>query len=85
MKGRSGLISRQTAPATPPGWSPTAASTPSTRVPLGFFIPSVALPAWVMLIYWAVLQRVGGFSRVGAEGVGPSGPILAAYLPAWCW
>ena len=41
-----------------------------TLVPLGFFITSVALPAWVMLIYWAVLQLVGGFSRIGAEGGG---------------
>ena len=29
----------------------------------------VALPAWVMLIYWAVLQFVGGFT-IGAEGGG---------------
>lgn len=41
-----------------------------TLVPLGFFITSVALPAWVMLIYWAGLQLLGGFSRIGAEGGG---------------
>jgi membrane associated rhomboid family serine protease len=41
-----------------------------TLVPLGFFITSVALPAWVMLIYWAVLQLAGGFTRIGAEGGG---------------
>jgi membrane associated rhomboid family serine protease len=34
-----------------------------TFVPLGFFITSIALPAWVMLIYWMLLQVLGGFSR----------------------
>jgi membrane associated rhomboid family serine protease len=29
-----------------------------TMVPLGFFITSVALPAWAMLIYWTFLQVV---------------------------
>ena len=29
-----------------------------TMVPLGFYATSVALPAWVMLIYWMVLQLV---------------------------
>ena len=41
-----------------------------TLVPLGFFITSLALPAWVMLIYWMVLQFLGGFSSIGAEGGG---------------
>lgn len=42
-----------------------------TMVPLGFFITSMALPAWVMLIYWAVLQLFGGFtSIVKPEGGG---------------
>lgn len=41
-----------------------------TLVPLGFFITSLALPAWVMLIYWAVIQLFGGFSTIGAEGGG---------------
>lgn len=31
-----------------------------TLIPLGFFITSMALPAWVMLIYWAFLQFAGG-------------------------
>jgi membrane associated rhomboid family serine protease len=31
-----------------------------TMVPLGFFVTSVALPAWVMLFYWAFLQFAGG-------------------------
>ena len=29
-----------------------------TMVPLGFYATTVALPAWVMLIYWMVLQMV---------------------------
>ena len=41
-----------------------------TLIPLGFFITSMALPAWVMLIYWMGLQFLGGFSSVGAEGGG---------------
>jgi membrane associated rhomboid family serine protease len=39
-----------------------------TLVPLGLFITSMALPAWAMLIYWAVLQVLGGItSIVGAQ------------------
>jgi len=41
-----------------------------TLVPLGFFITSVALPAWFMLIYWAFIQLVGGFTSVGSEQTG---------------
>ena len=41
-----------------------------TFVPLGFFLTSVALPAWFMLIYWAFLQLVGGFTSVGSEQTG---------------
>lgn len=42
-----------------------------TLVPLGFFVTSLALPAWVMLIYWLVLQLLGGVTLVaGAKGGG---------------
>ena len=42
-----------------------------TLVPLGFFITTLALPAWVMLIYWGVLQLLGGLTRtVGDAGGG---------------
>ena len=42
-----------------------------TMVPLGFILTSIALPAWVMLGYWAVLQFGGGLTRIGAaEGGG---------------
>jgi membrane associated rhomboid family serine protease len=42
-----------------------------TLVPLGFFITSIALPAWAMLVYWSFLQVAGGLtSIVGGEGGG---------------
>jgi len=39
-----------------------------TLLPLGFFITTVQLPAWAMLIYWMVLQVFGGLSQSGSEG-----------------
>jgi membrane associated rhomboid family serine protease len=41
-----------------------------TLLPLGFFITSIALPAWVMLIYWMALQLLGGLTRIGASEEG---------------
>ena len=41
-----------------------------TMIPLGFFFHSMALPAWVMLIYWAFLQLAGGMSSLVAEQSG---------------
>jgi membrane associated rhomboid family serine protease len=41
-----------------------------TLVPIGVLLTTVALPAWLMLVYWAFLQFAGGLSRVGAEGGG---------------
>jgi membrane associated rhomboid family serine protease len=41
-----------------------------TLVPLGFFVTSVALPAWVMLLYWAAIQFFSGVTMVGGEGTG---------------
>jgi membrane associated rhomboid family serine protease len=42
-----------------------------TLLPLGFFITTVALPAWAMLIYWMVLQVGGGLMQnVASEGGG---------------
>jgi membrane associated rhomboid family serine protease len=42
-----------------------------TLLPLGFFITSIALPAWAMLVYWTFLQVAGGLtSIVGGEGGG---------------
>ena len=41
-----------------------------TLVPIGFMFTSVALPAWVMLLYWSFVQFVGGVAGIGAEGGG---------------
>ena len=41
-----------------------------TLVPLFFIFTTVALPAWVMLLYWAALQLFGGFVRIGGESSG---------------
>ena len=34
-----------------------------TLLPLGFFLSSVVLPAWVMLGYWFLIQFVSGLPR----------------------
>ncbi|MFO7301878.1 MAG: rhomboid family intramembrane serine protease [Acidobacteriota bacterium] len=41
-----------------------------TLVPLGFFVTTVALPAWVMLIYWVFLQTIGGLTSIMVETEG---------------
>lgn len=41
-----------------------------TLVPLGFFITSMALPAWVMLGYWFLIQFVSGLFSFGGEAGG---------------
>jgi membrane associated rhomboid family serine protease len=38
-----------------------------TLVPLGFFITSIALPAWVMLGYWFLIQFVSGVTTIGSD------------------
>jgi len=41
-----------------------------TMVPLGFFMQSMALPAWMMLVYWALLQFAGGVTSVVSAQTG---------------
>jgi membrane associated rhomboid family serine protease len=41
-----------------------------TFVPLGFFMTTIALPAWVMLGYWMLLQFFGGLQSLGGTGGG---------------
>jgi membrane associated rhomboid family serine protease len=41
-----------------------------TMVPLGFFVTTMALPAWGMLIYWALLQFLGGVTSIGGAETG---------------
>ncbi|MFB3854700.1 MAG: rhomboid family intramembrane serine protease [Vicinamibacterales bacterium] len=38
-----------------------------TLVPMGFFLTTIALPAWAMLVYWMMLQLLGGFTSIAAE------------------
>jgi len=39
-------------------------------LPLGFLITSIALPAWMMLIYWLGIQLVSGLANAAREGGG---------------
>jgi membrane associated rhomboid family serine protease len=39
-------------------------------LPLGFFLTSVALPAWMMLVYWVGLQLLSGVASIGQTGGG---------------
>ena len=41
-----------------------------TMVPLGFFLHSMALPAWMMLLYWVFLQVAGGMTSLAADQSG---------------
>jgi membrane associated rhomboid family serine protease len=41
-----------------------------TLVPIGFFLTSIALPAWTMLLYWIALQTLGGLTGLFAEQQG---------------
>ncbi len=41
-----------------------------TFVTLGFFMTTIALPAWAMLLYWAALQVFGGFASALAPESG---------------
>ena len=41
-----------------------------TFVPLFIVMTSVALPAWVMLLYWMFLQFIGGLGSIADEGGG---------------
>jgi membrane associated rhomboid family serine protease len=41
-----------------------------TLIPLGFYMTTMALPAWVMLLYWAFIQLVSGVTTVAGESQG---------------
>jgi membrane associated rhomboid family serine protease len=38
-----------------------------TLVPIGFFLTSIALPAWTMLLYWMAIQFVSGLTGLFGE------------------
>ncbi len=39
-------------------------------LPLGFFLTTVALPAWAMLVYWVAIQVLSGVASIGQAGGG---------------
>src|ERR1044071_1139117 len=39
-------------------------------LPLGFFITTVALPAWTMIGYWALIQLLSGVVSLGSQEAG---------------
>jgi len=42
-----------------------------TLIPIGFFVTTMKLPAWTMLVYWLVIQVAGGFAAIaGAKSGG---------------
>jgi membrane associated rhomboid family serine protease len=41
-----------------------------TLLPLGFFFTTIAVPAYVMLVYWAVIQFVSGTVSLGQKQMG---------------
>lgn len=50
-----------------------------TLVFLGFFVTTWALPAWAMLIYWALLQLLGGLPTLGG-GASQGGVAFFAHI-----
>src|SRR5262245_41664136 len=51
-----------------------------TMVPLGFFFYQMALPAWVMLIYWMALQFFCGITSIVTEEGGGGGVAFWAHV-----
>ena len=51
-----------------------------TLVILGFFITTIALPAWVMLIYWMVIQVASGVVDIFAVDAGGGGVAFWAHV-----
>jgi membrane associated rhomboid family serine protease len=49
-----------------------------TMVPIGFFLTSVALPAWTMLLYWMAIQFLSGL--VGLFGEERGGVAFWAHM-----
>jgi membrane associated rhomboid family serine protease len=50
-----------------------------TLLPLGFFVTTIALPAWAMLLYWAFIQLASGVTAIGAEA-GTGGVAFWAHI-----
>jgi membrane associated rhomboid family serine protease len=51
---------------------------------LGFFMTSVALPAWVMLGYWLLIQFVSGLAAFGGDVGGVAFWAHVRVAQVWC-
>jgi membrane associated rhomboid family serine protease len=52
-----------------------------TLIPIIFFFTTIEVPAWVMLIYWFVLQLFGGVGSVGfTQGTEGGGTAFVAHV-----
>ena len=52
----------------------------STLIFLAFFITTVEVPAWVMLIYWFFIQLISGVGNVGYSQVSQGGTAFLAHV-----
>jgi membrane associated rhomboid family serine protease len=52
----------------------------STLIFLAFFITTVEVPAWVMLIYWFFIQLISGVGSVGYSQVSQGGTAFLAHV-----
>ena len=41
-----------------------------TLVPIGFFLTTIALPAWTMLLYWMAIQTISGLVSLAGASLG---------------
>ena len=53
-----------------PGYTTAEQKAAAALVPIGFLITSLAMPAWVMLGYWFVIQFLSGLVSIGGQGGG---------------
>jgi membrane associated rhomboid family serine protease len=49
-------------------------------LPLGFFLTTVAMPAWTMIGYWALIQIFSGVVSLGAQGEAGGGVAFWAHV-----
>jgi membrane associated rhomboid family serine protease len=52
----------------------------NTLIFLAFFITTVEVPAWVMLIYWFFIQLISGVGSVGYSQVSQGGTAFLAHV-----
>lgn len=52
----------------------------NTLIFLAFFITTVEVPAWVMLIYWFFIQLISGVGNVGYSQVSQGGTAFLAHV-----